>query len=539
MSLLESFTVWDLGMWLAIASAVLVVAVAAVRLSTRTGLPSLLIYLLLGVALGPEGLGLEFESMSLTRVLGYLALALILAEGGLTTDWSEIRSSVAPAALLSTAGVGVSIVIVAVAAHLLIGIDWQISLLLGAVLASTDAAAVFSVLRSVPLPRRLTGILEAESGFNDAPVVLVVVALSAQAAGQVSAGSLGDTAALLILSILGELGGGALIGMTAGWVGARVMRLLVSGHSGIFPIGVYAWAMLAYGLASVLHTSGFIAVYLAGLLLGNQQLPHRAATRGFAQASGWLAQIGLFVMLGMLTTPTELIDQLVPAVVLGLVLLVVARPASVFATCVFFGLSWREKLFLSWAGLRGAVPIVLATVPFIAGVPGVSWLFDLVFVLVLVFTAVQGPTLPWVARRLGVTERDRAHTLQVETTPLEEVGADLLEVSIGENSRLHGVELFELRLPTGAQIALVVRDRASFVPTSHTALRSGDRIIVVTAPGTREATEDRLHAVDVQGRLAGWQRPPVEQDGPLPPAPADRKRPGEATGHDDLGVFPR
>ncbi|GAB77977.1 cell volume regulation protein A [Austwickia chelonae] len=522
MSPLESFTVWDLGMWLAIASAVLVVAVAAVRLSTRTGLPSLLIYLLIGVGLGPEGLGLEFQSMSLTRVLGYLALALILAEGGLTTDWSDIRSSVAPAALLSTVGVGVSVVVVAVAAHLLIGIDWQIALLLGAILASTDAAAVFSVLRSVPLPRRLTGILEAESGFNDAPVVLVVVALSAQAAGQAPQSSVGDAALLLVVSIVGELVGGALIGVATGWLGARVMRLLVSGHSGIFPIGVYAWAMLAYGLASVLHTSGFIAVYLAGLLLGNQQLPHRAATRGFAQASGWLAQIGLFVMLGMLTTPTELIDQLLPAVVLGLVLLVVARPVSVFASCTFFGLSWREQLFLSWAGLRGAVPIVLATVPFIAGVPGVSWLFDLVFVLVLVFTVVQGPTLPWVARRLHVTERDRAHTLEVETTPLEEVGADLLEVSIGEESRLHGIELFELRLPVGAQIALVVRDRTSFVPTPNTALRRGDRMIVVAAPGTREQTEHRLHAVDLQGRLAGWHRTIGAPDGRKPPVRGGR-----------------
>lgn len=503
MSVLESVTVWDLGVWLLAAAAVVVVAVAAVRLSTRTGLPSLLIYLLIGVAIGEEGLGVQFSSMSLTRVLGYLALALILAEGGLTTNWGDIRASVTPAALLATLGVGVSIGVVAVAAHYLLGQPWSIALLLGAILASTDAAAVFSVLRSVPLPNRLTGILEAESGFNDAPVVLVVVALSAQAAGD-SADMAAAGVGALLGSILLELAGGALLGLAVGWVGGRAMRRLVSGHAGLFPIGVLAWVMLAYGVASVAHTSGFIATYLAALVLGNQRLPHRVGVRGFAQAMGWLAQIGLFVMLGLLVAPSRLLPQLLPAVVLGLVLLLVARPASVFASCAWFDLSWRDQLFLSWAGLRGAVPIVLATVPFIEGVRGVDWLLNLVFVLVVVFTLVQAPSLPWVAGRLGVTDPERAMTLEVEAVPLEEMGADLLEVRIGDHSRLHGIELFELRLPQGAQVTLIVRDKQALVPSPTTPLRRGDQLLIVVTPGTRGRTERQLHAIDQGGRLADW-----------------------------------
>lgn len=523
MSPLESFTVWDLGVWLMAASAVVVVAVAAVRLSTRTGLPSLLLYLLIGLAIGEEGLGFEFSNLSLTRVLGYLALALILAEGGLTTQWADIRNSTAPAALLATVGVGVSVGVVAVAAHVIFGQPWSTALLLGAILASTDAAAVFSVLRSVPLPHRLTGILEAESGFNDAPVVLIVVGLAEHAANSTGAGFTVGEVATLLGEIVVELIGGAILGLVVGWLGARAMRVLVTGHAGLFPIGVLSWVMLAYGVASVAHTSGFIAVYLAGLVLGNKQLPHRTATRGFAQAMGWLAQIGLFVMLGLLVTPTRLVTQLVPAIVLGLVLLLLARPASVIASCAWFSYSWRDHLFLSWAGLRGAVPIVLATVPFIEGVRNVDWLLNLVFVLVIVFTLVQAPTLPWVAARLGVTDPERALALDVETVALEGIGADVLEVRIGDQSRLHGIELFELRLPTGSHVTLIVREKLAFVPTATTPLRRGDQLLIVARPGSRQAVEAQLRAVDEGGRLAGWA--PARGRWTAP------RRPGPPTGH--------
>lgn len=494
----------DLRVVLLITAAVLVVAVAAVRLSVRTGLPSLLLYLALGVALGESGLGIRYEDLGLSLVLGYVALILILAEGGLTTSWSSIRGAIAPAALLATWGVVVSIAVVGPAAHYLLDLSWAHAFLVAAIVSSTDAAAVFSVLRDVRPSPRLASILEAESGFNDAPVVLIVVVLSDRLMDQGTASPLWVVPLIVAL----ELAGGAIIGLAVGYVGFRVMRVLGSSASGLFPIGVIAWVMLAYGLASVAHTSGFIAVYLSALVLGNVPLPHRTTTRGFAQALGWLAQIGLFVMLGLLASPSEMDSQAVAAVLLGLVLLLVARPLSVLTTMSWFAVSLRDQLFLSWAGLRGAVPIVLALLPIINGATGLTWIFNLVFVLVVVFTLVQAPTLPFVARRLGVADTEQARHVDIDSTPLDELGADLLEIRIGHESQLHGVEIFELRLPAGSDISMIVRDGAPFVPSPQTVLRYGDAVLLVVPFGLRQAAQDRLHAVDRSGRLAGWRSRP-------------------------------
>lgn len=500
---MEGFTITvdDLGVLLAATAAVLIVAVAAVRLSTRTGLPSLLLYLFIGMILGDAGLGIAYESMHMSEILAYLALIIILAEGGLTTSWSDIKKAMAPALVLATVGVAVSVLVLGAAAHFLLGLPWQVSLIIAAVVSSTDAAAVFSVLRDVrPLPR-LSAILEAESGFNDAPVVLVVIALSASLAG----GGGPPQVLPLIALVAVELLGGALIGLAVGAAGAFTMRHLGSSASGLFPIGILAWIMLSYGMASMLHCSGFIAVYLCGLVLGNVALPHRNTTRGFAQALGWIAQIGLFIMLGLLASPRELVPQIIPAIVLGFALLLVARPVSVFASTVWFRTPWREQVFMSWAGLRGAVPIVLAIVPTMSGVPGVEWIFNLVFVLVVVFTLVQAPMLPFLATRLGLTSKDGARNLEIEATPLEEIGGDLLEVTVGEGSHLHGVEVFELRLPPGCDVSLIVRDGAPFVPSHETTLRRGDQALIVVPSGLRKAAEERLDDVDSSGRLAGWR----------------------------------
>ena len=468
------FSLDDLTLALLVGSLVLVVAVAAVRLSLRSGLPSLLIYLGIGLVLGEAGFGITYDNQQLTQVLGYAALVLILVEGGLTTRWSGIRGSVAPAAVLATVGVGVSVLVVGVTAHLVLGWTWQVAFLVAAVLASTDAAAVFSVLRRVPLPRQISGVLEAESGFNDAPVVLLVTALAA--------------------------------GLTPGatphpwWQ----VGLVASTSSALFAIGVISMAVLAYAVAASLHSSGFLACYLAALVLGNLRLPHRPAVLGFATAIGWLAQIGLFVLLGLLAHPDKFLNVLVPALVVGVALLLLGRPLSVLVSLLPFGMSLRTQAFLSWAGLRGAVPVVLATVPGTVGTPGVDWIFDLVFVLVVIFTIVQAPTLPWVARRLGLATAHHRVDLNVETTPLDDLGAELLEIDIGPGSRIAGVRVFELRLPVGANVSLVVREGRSFVPRDNDVLRHGDQLLVVAPSAVRERTESRLYAVSRAGRLADW-----------------------------------
>ncbi|MEW1628860.1 potassium/proton antiporter [Streptomyces sp. NPDC089173] len=471
---------------------------AAVRISSRSGLPSLLLYLGIGIALGQDGIfDVKFDNAELTQVIGYAALVVILAEGGLGAKWKEVRPVLPAAAVVSTIGVGISVGITAAAAHYLVGLDWRQALIIGAVVSSTDAAAVFSVLRRVPLPSRITGLLEAESGFNDAPVVILVVAFSA--VGPV------EHWYLLIGEIALELAIGAAIGITVGWLGSLGLRHVALPASGLYPIAVMAIAVMAYAAGAMAHGSGFLAVYLAAMILGNSKLPHWPATRGFADGLGWLAQIGMFVLLGLLVTPHDLVDDFWPAVVVGLVLTMVARPLSVFLSLAPFRLPAREKALISWAGLRGAVPIILATIPMVSGVEGSTRIFNIVFVLVIVYTLIQGPTLPWVAAKLKIADDEaEADDLGVESAPLERLRGHLLSVDIPEKSKMHGVEVGELRLPAGAAVTLVVREDESFVPSPTTVLRRGDELLVVATDPVRDQAEARLRAVGEGGKLAGW-----------------------------------
>jgi cell volume regulation protein A len=493
-----SFGVHQLDTVLLVGTLVMLAAILAVRASVRVGLPSLLIYLLMGVLLGESGLGIDFNDPSVAHALGFAALVLILAEGGLTTSWQEIRPSMRMGVALATLGVGVSVAVMAVGAHYLFGLDWQLAILLGAVTSPTDAAAVFSVLRRVPLPRKITGVLEAESGLNDAPTVLLVTLVSTNAA--LDQGVLGFAGIVVY-----ELLGGVLCGLAIGFGGAWLMRRLALPSSGLYPISVLSLTVLAYSGTAAIHASGFAAVYTAALVLGNSELPHRAATRSFSEGVAWLAQIGLFVMLGLLASPTRISPAHVGlAVAAGLILTLVARPLSVVACSFVSRMGAREQLFLSWAGLRGAVPIVLTTIPLANDVDRATELFDIVFVMVVIYTLLTAPTLPWVAKVLRVTEPEEPRDLDVEAAPLERIAADLLQVTITRRSRLHGVEVGELRLPVGASVALIVRDGHTKVPADRTVLRRGDDLLVVTPRKVREETENRLRSVSRSGRLAQW-----------------------------------
>ncbi|MFE4421242.1 potassium/proton antiporter [Streptomyces sp. NPDC056817] len=490
-------TVHHLNQLLLACSVVLLVAVAAVRISSRSGLPSLLVYLGIGVVMGSDGLGgIHFTNAELTQVIGYAALVVILAEGGLGTKWKEIKPVLPAATALAVVGVAVSVGVTAAAAHYLSGLGWRQSLIIGAVVSSTDAAAVFSVLRKIPLPARVTGTLEAESGFNDAPVVILVVAFS-------TAGPI-EHWYVLVGEIALELAIGAAIGLAVGWLGSWCLRHVALPASGLYPIAVMAIAVTAYAAGALAHGSGFLAVYLASMVLGNAKLPHWPATRGFAEGLGWIAQIGMFVMLGLLVTPHELLDDVWPALVIGLVLTMVARPLGVVASLLPFRVPWQEQALMSWAGLRGAVPVILATIPMVNGVDATHRIFNIVFVLVVVYTLVQGPTLPWLARKLRLGSGEEAADLGIESAPLERLRGHLLSVAIPAGSRMHGVEINELRLPSGSAVTLVVREGKSFVPLPTTTLRRGDELLVVATDPVREAAERRLRAVGKGGKLAGW-----------------------------------
>lgn len=491
---------------LLVGALVLLIAVAAVRFAAGTGMPSLLIYLGIGQILS-SGLGLKLPDYSTATVLGYCALVVILAEGGLTTKWASVRETVAPAGVLATLGTVVSVLVTGTITHWLLDISWTTAFLLGAIVSSTDAAAVFSVLRRVPIPRRLSGMLEAESGFNDAPAVILVVALAHGLEG-------GAQSSLWVLGLVAviELVGGVLVGLGVGWLGAWLLRVTALPAAGLYPLTALGLTALAFGLGASLHLSGFLAVYVCGLVLGNSALPHTAAVRGFAEGLGWLAQIGLFVMLGMLVTPAAVGAQVVPAVIVGVTLLLVARPLSVFASVSWFGFGLRDQLFLSWAGLRGAVPVVLATIPASVNSQGADGLLEVVFLMVCIFTLVQAPTLPRVATALRLAD-DQPRALDVDTAPLGAFSAHIMQVSVGPDSHMHGIEVLELRLPSEAKITLVVRDGDSFVPAADTRLRHGDQLLLVTTSAALEQVEIRLREVSEGGRLArwnGWEAPAEE-----------------------------
>jgi cell volume regulation protein A len=494
-----------LNNFLLVGALVLVVAVVAVRVSVKLGLPSLVLYLLIGVLLGESVLGIRFDDAQLAQALAFAALVVILAEGGLTTRWDDIRPSLGIGLSLATVGVAVTTTVVALLGHYVIGLDWQLAVLLGAVFAPTDAAAVFSTLRRVPLKRRIASSLEAESGLNDAPTVVLVTLVSA---GDVDERGFG----LLALNMGYQLVVGALAGFVVGWLGVAVLRRAALPASGLYPLMVMTLAVLAYVGAASINASGFAAVYVGALVMGNSRLPHRAATRSFAEGLAWLAQIGLFVMLGLLASPGAMPGAVAPALVAGVGLMFIARPLAVLIACLPFRLSWREYAFMSWAGLLGAVPVVLATIALAEDVDGARRLFAIVFVVSVLLTVIQAPTLPWVARKLAVDGDSEPRDAEVESAPLDRLEADLVQVRIPQPSKLHGVEVGELRLPAGVAVALVVRGATSFVPVSTTVLRSGDDVLIVAPRSLRDATERRVRAVGRHGRLAGWLRPADQDD---------------------------
>jgi cell volume regulation protein A len=479
--------------------ALLLVAVLAVRLSSRTGVPALLVYLVLGLLLGQDGLGIHFHDYKLAEQLGLVALAVILAEGGLTTRWQQARPAAAPAVVLATAGVALNVTIVGGMCIAVLGTTPRTALLLGTAVAATDSAAVFSVLRRLPLKPPLGVLLEAECGLNDAPTAVLVSLASSSSWGTRSWG-------VVLLLVVYQLVVGLVIGFAIGYAGRTLLGRLALPSAGLYPLATVAVVLLSYGAAGVVQASGFIAVYVAGVVVGSARMPHRRAVLGFATSLALLAELGLFVLLGVLVSPSQLWGAVPEALLVGGTALLLGRPLAVLVSLWPFGFGWREQAFLDWSGLRGAVPIVLAIVPVASGVPHGKEVLNVVFVLVVVYTLLQAPTLPWVGRRLGVVEALEARDLEVESAPLETVGADLLQVTVRPGSHLHGVYVDELRLPPGAVLSLVVRNGVGTVPTPNTILQRGDQLLVVATTASRAGAEERLRAVSRDGKLARWYK---------------------------------
>jgi len=470
---------------LVMASFGLMMALAALvsRYSGKLGLPVPLVFLAIGMLAGSDGLGgWAFEDYSLAFRLGTVALTLILFHGGLNTPFDSLRSSIGPAALLATVGVLGTAGLVAVAARWL-GFSWPEALLFGAVVSSTDAAAVFSVLRGsgLNLRRRVGLTLELESGINDPTAVILTTSLTTLLVRPDEL-SLWEVALLVPLQLAVGLAAGVVIGMGA-WALLRRVRLPAGG---LFPVLTVAIALMAYGLPTLFYGSGFLAAYVAGLMLGRKPLPYHAGIVRVHDAIAWLAQVGMFLMLGLLVFPSGLVHVAVPGLVLGVFLALVARPLSAIPCLLPFGYAPREVLYVGWVGLRGAVPIILATYPILQGASRAHDMFDMVFFVVVVSTLLPGATVGWITRWM----RMEAHEppippASVEISTMQDIGGEVLSFYLRDASAVVGVRIADIPFPPQTAVLLIARGDRLFAPRGTTELQSGDHVFVFCTPEDR------------------------------------------------------
>ncbi|HEX9582252.1 MAG TPA: potassium/proton antiporter, partial [Gemmatimonadales bacterium] len=466
-----------------LAGVLLILGIASSKLSSRVGLPVLVLFVLVGMLAGSEGPGgIAFENYALAHGVGTAALVMILFDGGLRTELATFRLALGPSLTLASVGVLLTALVVAVAAIMSLGLPWLDALLLGSIVSSTDAAAVFAVLRSkgMRLRQRVAATLEVESGSNDPMAVLLTVASIELLLGRLSPG----------FGVAWLFGRQLVLGAVIGWVVGRVTATTINrinlDAAGLYPVLTGAAALLAYGAAASVGGSGFLAVYIAGVVVGSRRVLFRRGVYLFHDGVAWLAQITMFVLLGLLSFPSRLASAAGPALVVAGVLVFVARPLAVAACLLPFRFSSREVGFIAWGGLKGAVPIILATYPLLRGLPGAEGLFDVVFFAVVVSAVTQGWTLPVVARWLRLQRPPVPEPpVTLEITSLRDVDGDIVEYTLGSDFPATGRRIRDLSLPDGALVAMVARGQQVVAPRGSTQLLPGDHVFVLLRPDTR------------------------------------------------------
>jgi potassium/hydrogen antiporter len=493
------------------AGALLAAGLIASFIAVRVRVPSLVLFLGVGMLVGSDGLDwISFSDYRLARTIGVISLALILFEGGLTSGILHLRQVLGAATSLATVGTALTAVLVGLSAAALFGFSVRDGLLLGAILSSTDGAAIFALLRGSTLSRKLARTLEGESGLNDPVAVLLVIGFIDLLTKH------GYGAGDMVVLFIRELGVGMAIGLLTGFAAVYAFRQMQLSTAGLYPVASLTVAALAYGGADTLHGSGFLAVYLAGLIMGSATIPAERTVVNFHQGLGWVAQVAMFLTLGLLVFPSQLSPVAVKGTVLAVVLVFVARPVAVAIATLPFAYSWRERSILGWAGLRGAVPVVLATFPVIERVPHSFQFFNIVFFAVLVSTIVQGSTFETFARRLRLTTTEPALPRPLsESGTIRQLGAEVLEYTIAPGDAIAGARVRDLGLPRDAVVSVIVRDERAVPPRGSTRLRDGDELHLLVS-------EESAHRIrDLLGR---WQRGPIGPP-PRPPRALAGRRP--------------
>ncbi len=469
------------------------VGTASSKFSSRFGVPLLLLFIGIGMLAGAEGIGgIGFTNYHFAHGIATLGLAIILFDGGLRTSLPEVRPAMAPGIVLATFGVLITTGVVGLAAVSFFDMSWLQGLLLGSIISSTDAAAVFTVLRGggLNLPKRLTSTLELESGLNDPMAIFLTIGLLEVLTGGMEIGS--D----LGLLFLRQMALGAIIGIGSGRLTVWLVNKIDLDAPGLYPVMTLASGILAFGVAGQLGGSGFLAVYLAGIMVGNARIAFQRGVMLFMDGAAWLAQITMFVLLGLLSSPTRLLGVAGSAILVTGVLIFIARPLAVFVSLAPFRFKVRELSLISWAGLKGAVPILLATYPLLVRYPSSETLFDVVFFVVLLSTTAQVWTLPILARWLGLdAEGAPVPPVALEITSVKHLGGDIVDYPVAAGSRVAGRRVRDLALPDDAVIAMIARGRHVVPPRGSTRIHVDDHVFFVVVPEVRPLV-DRLFTQD-------------------------------------------
>jgi potassium/hydrogen antiporter len=493
------------GQVVLIAGALMALALAASFVASRIRVPGLILFLAIGMLVGSDGAGwISFSDYELASDIGVIALGLILFEGGLSAGFAEIRPVLRPAIGLALVGTVATAAITGLAAAWLLDLSTLDGLLLGAILASTDAAAIFAVLRGSTLRRRLARTLEGEAGLNDPVAALLVIGFIDWIQGP-------SYGALDMLWLLGkELAIGLAVGLLIARLAVIAFRRLDFAAPGLYPVASVTAAALAFGLAEVAHGSGFLAVYLAGLGLGSARIPAKRSVVTFHEGLAWVAQISMFLTLGLLVFPSQLGDVALEGTAIALVLALVARPLAAYLATVGAGFTLAERTAIGWSGLRGAIPVVFATFAVVEGVGEGVETFNIVFFAVLLSTLLQGTTFERVAGALGVTTAQPALPRPLaETGTIRALGAEVVEYPVAPGDAAIGARVRDLGLPRDALVNVIVRGDSALPPRGSTRIEEGDRLhIVVRGEAARE----------MEGLLDRWR------DGPVGPPPRERVR---------------
>jgi potassium/hydrogen antiporter len=456
-----------------------IVGVLTTRFSTRLGVPSLIFFILVGMVMGSDVLGIiYFDNAALTQLIGVVALVIILFEGGLQTNWKDVRPVIVPSLSLATLGVLLTTGIVAAAAKMILGLDWLESILFGAIVGSTDAAAVFAVLKGHNISPKLGSTLEAESGSNDPMAVFLTVAMI----------ELITVPEASILTLIGDfflqMGMGLVLGVIFGKIAIAALNSINLDSSGLYPVFATAFALLTYGLTAFFNGSGLLAVYIAAIMIGNAEIAYRHSIFRFSEGFAWMMQILMFVILGLLVFPSELFTPaiLIQGISMSAILMLVARPVAVYISTINMKYTNKERVFLSWAGLKGAVPVVLATFPLLAGIEGSHQIFNVVFFVVLTSALIQGATIPYAASKLGLNGPKKTTPMQsLELISLGKADAEMIEYEMEDDSAIIGKSLADIPFPEGSLVNAIIRKGKLIAPTGNTIILAGDFLYILSA----------------------------------------------------------